>query len=503
MLARPRDDWQPLCQRAGRSRAAAQVARRARARRCGARPRRSTTLARRSTATTTAVARGAARPPRDPGITTVDALAERHQARRPAGSPSGWPPSRPRASPSRGASRRERRPTTEWVVAPAARPHPRVLARTQRGSGSSRSPPRSSCASWCGGSTSPAPPSSAATPGLLAVIGQLQGYETAAGPGSRSSSPAGCATTTPRWLDRLCHQGEVAWLRLRPAPATTPTRPPAPPSRPPRCRSCSAPTCRGCSPPRAAAADAGRAGVGRGGRGGRGARARGARASPASWPRPPAACPTTSSAALWEGMARGPAHLRRLRAGAGPVGAARRPAPAPARRARRAWRGGTVRPTGESAGRWSLVPAAGADIDRDELAEALADQLLERWGVVFYDLAVPRPLRLPGATSSGRCAAWRTAAWCGRPVRRRLQRRAVRAARGGRAARPRRASARAPASGSTVNATDPLNLVGVVVPGDDRRPRSAPAASSTSTASPLHHDQLTERADAGTRRVQA
>ena len=40
-------------------------------------------------------------------------------------------------------------------------------------------------------------------------------------------------------------------------------------------------------------------------------------------------------------------------------------------------------------GRWALLPGvalAHARADGDELAEQVAGQLLERWGVVFYDL---------------------------------------------------------------------------------------------------------------------
>ena len=35
------------------------------------------------------------------------------------------------------------------------------------------------------------------------------------------------------------------------------------------------------------------------------------------------------------------------------------------------------------------------DLDRDELAEAVAELLLNRWGVVFRDLAVHDSIRFP------------------------------------------------------------------------------------------------------------
>ena len=67
-----------------------------------------------------------------------------------------------------------------------------------------------------------------------------------------------------------------------------------------------------------------------------------------------------------------------------------------------------------AAGRWSLVPAVETDLDRDDLAEAVAEQLLNRWGVVFRDRGAPRlDPRSRGATCSGRCAASRIGDWCG------------------------------------------------------------------------------------------
>ncbi len=128
--------------------------------------------------------------------------------------------------------------------------------------------------------------------------------------------------------------------------------------------------------------------------------------------------------------------------------------------------GRTTGATGASAGRWSLVPAPGGELDHEELAEAVAEQLLNRWGVIFRDLAVHDSLRLP----------WREIQWALRRLEDRGQ------VRGGRfvsgfsgeqyalpAAVEQLAHVRkAPRTGErvVVNATDPLNLVGVVVPGD-------------------------------------
>ena len=127
--------------------------------------------------------------------------------------------------------------------------------------------------------------------------------------------------------------------------------------------------------------------------------------------------------------------------------------------------GRSARTTGASAGRWALVPDA-AELDHDELAEAVADQLLNRWGVLFRDLAVRESSRLP----------WRDLQW----ALRRLEDRGL--VRGGRfvagfsgeqyalpAAVEQLAHVRkVPGNGErvTVNAIDPLNLVGSLLPGD-------------------------------------
>ena len=118
-----------------------------------------------------------------------------------------------------------------------------------------------------------------------------------------------------------------------------------------------------------------------------------------------------------------------------------------------------------SPGRWSVVPGGSDDVDRDELAEAVAEQLINRWGVVFRDLAVHDSLRMP----------WRDIQW----ALRRLEDRGL--VRGGwfvsgfsgeQYALPHAADEltrvrKTARSGErvVVNATDPLNLVGLIVPG--------------------------------------
>jgi ATP-dependent Lhr-like helicase len=137
--------------------------------------------------------------------------------------------------------------------------------------------------------------------------------------------------------------------------------------------------------------------------------------------------------------------------------------------AHRPWRFSQLRRravgTAAAAGRWSLVPPPEPDLDRHDLAEAVAEQLLNRWGVLFRDLAVRDGVRLP----------WREIQW----ALRRLEDRGL--VRGGRfvsgfsgeqyalptAIEQLTRVRRTPRTQQrvVVNATDPLNLVGLIVPG--------------------------------------
>jgi ATP-dependent Lhr-like helicase len=140
-------------------------------------------------------------------------------------------------------------------------------------------------------------------------------------------------------------------------------------------------------------------------------------------------------------------------------------------RLRRAGSRGATR----SAGRWSLVRAAPATEDADELAEALAEQLLARWGVVFRDLLARETFTVP----------WREVLWA---LRRMEARGTIRGGRfvsgfsGEQFAVPEavdalRAVRKQERAGETItiSAADPLNLVGIVLPG----PR-VPALSANS-----------------------
>ncbi|HEY3058291.1 MAG TPA: DEAD/DEAH box helicase [Chloroflexota bacterium] len=299
--------------------------------------------------------------------------------------------------------------------------------------------------------------------GLIAVLEQLQGYEAAAAAWESELFARRLSYYDPAWLDALCHAGEVAWLRLTPrgcdealATAAVPskvtptavvlrsdlgwllaaTRAIDDPQQPPK-------------PITSEILDV----LTR-----RGASFVGDIAAATRQPH------EAIERALWDGVARGQVmcdgfaairSLIRMRHGS----AAPRP-----------WRFSTLRRAAGArsgvAGRWSLVPQPDLTIDRHDLAEAVAEQLLNRWGVLFRDLAVHDGLRLP----------WREIQWA---LRRLEDRGLVRGGRfvagfsGEQYALPAAIDQltrvrRAPRTQARVaiNATDPLNLVGIIVPGE-------------------------------------
>ena len=297
--------------------------------------------------------------------------------------------------------------------------------------------------------------------GLVAVLEQLQGFEAAAVTWEAELFARRVRHYEPGWLDRLCHNGDVAWLRLTPRSSDDHDTPPAAPSK----ATPIAVVFRADLPWLLSAARAGAAPC---------EPSVGATAEVLDVLRQRGACfatdlctatrrlPDDVERGLWDGVARGLVMsdgFGAIRARVGPVRTA--PRARPISRLGRA-----TSAAGAVAGRWSLVPAAEAQLDREELAEAVAEQLLNRWGVVFRALAVRESLRLP----------WREIQW----ALRRLEDRGL--VRGGRfvagfsgeqyalpTAVEQLAHARkAPRTGERVvlNATDPLNLVGVIVPGE-------------------------------------
>ena len=176
--------------------------------------------------------------------------------------------------------------------------------------------------------------------------------------------------------------------------------------------------------------------------------------------------------ALWEGVARGLITADGFRAVRSLLRRGR-PGPVPRRGLRHGIRG----TSSGSTGRWCLLPTPATAPDRDELAEAVAEQLAARWGVVFRDLAGRENLAVP----------WRDVLWA---LRRMEARGTIRGGRfvagfsGEQYAHPDavdmlRAVRKQRLSGQLVrlSATDPLNLTAIVLPGP--RVPAIPANSVT------------------------
>ena len=297
--------------------------------------------------------------------------------------------------------------------------------------------------------------------GLVSVVEQLQGFESAAVTWEPELFAKRLRTYDPGWLDRLCHDGDVAWLRLTPKARDDPDAPAGAPSK-------ATPIAVVFRADLAWLLDAARLGTELA------EPSVGATAEIVQTLRESGACFATDLVAatrrlpddvergLWDGVARGLVMCDGFGAIRARISGVRS---APdTRRMSRLRRG--ARGAGSSPGRWSVVPAPGDDVDRDELAEAVAEQLLNRWGIVFRDLAARDSLRMP----------WRDLQWA---LRRLEDRGLVRGGRfvsgfsGEQYALPHAADEltrvrKMPRTGErvVVNATDPLNLVGLIVPGE-------------------------------------
>jgi ATP-dependent Lhr-like helicase len=303
--------------------------------------------------------------------------------------------------------------------------------------------------------------------GLLAAVEQLQGFEVAAGSWEEAVLPARVDGYRPEWLDEGCLAGEVAWARLARAPAEPPgvvSR--AGPSGPSRATPVTF-VLRDNLPWLLAAARGGGQPIAPEGGPARDVltclQARGALF------RHDIVAATGRLAAevddgLWDLVGRGLVTAD----GFGSVRAllsararwARRAAsPAPGRLRRPA------RGAAGAEGRWALLPPPPAAVDGEILAEAVAEQLLARWGVVFRDVLARETLAVP----------WREVL---RALRRLEARGAVRGGRfvsgfvGEQYALPEAVAAlretrRRPRGGELVRvaAVDPLNLTGILMPG--------------------------------------
>ncbi len=323
--------------------------------------------------------------------------------------------------------------------------------------------------------------------GVLAVVEQLQGFEIPAGAWEEAVLPARLEGYRGEWLDAACLSGEVVWGRL----SVRPDDPDAPGKRSAATPSRATPVSFAIRADlewllQAARADLVPAepGPGAGSDVLECLRARGALFH-AELAAASGRLPTEVEEGLWDGVARGLVtadgfdavrgllsardrwavrqrhRRRRLRQGArgGPAQQGARGGPA------QSGAGTSSRAQGYGQGRWALLPGATPVDDPDALAEAVAEQLLARWGVVFRDLLVRESLALP----------WREVWWAFR----RLEARGV--IRGGRfvtgfvgeqyalpeAVDALRAVRRSDRTGEVVrlSAADPLNLVGIVTPG--------------------------------------
>jgi ATP-dependent Lhr-like helicase len=299
--------------------------------------------------------------------------------------------------------------------------------------------------------------------GLAATIAQLQGFEIPVGAWESDILPKRVSGYHAAWLDQLCLSGEAAWARLRVREASddeTAARSSAFPSRAtpvtllmradlPWLLQAVRGGARPLEPGAGAARDVLDA----------------LRRHGALFTGDIAAAtrrlPSDVEAGLWDGVARGLVSADGFAAVRGLLVGRRWSGPQARRRGLR--RGVSALSSGE--GRWSLVPEALPVEDAEELAEAVAEQLLVRWGVVFRDLLVRETLALP----------WRDVLWA---LRRMEARGTIRGGRfvsglaGEQFALPEAVDAlrrvrRADRTGEmvTVNATDPLNLAGVVLPG--------------------------------------
>ncbi len=285
--------------------------------------------------------------------------------------------------------------------------------------------------------------------GTLAAIRQLQGLEVASGAWESAILPARVAGYRPGWLDDLCWSGDVVWGRLGVRGGKLPSRatPIALAQRADLSWLLAA--LRGSATPEVPESEAARAVLATLEHGGALFQAElAARAGVDA---------AAVEPALWELVAGGHitsdgiSALRQLFDGRALVSSRR------AARERR-------RPGRAVQGRWAIL-AAPPPGEPDALGDRVAEQLLARWGVVFYDVLARENLAL----------SWRELLL----ALRRLE--AQGRARGGRfvtgfsgeqyawpgAVDALRAVRRMPRTGERVvlSAADPLNLVGILTPG--------------------------------------
>ncbi|MDD9947442.1 MAG: DEAD/DEAH box helicase [Myxococcales bacterium] len=299
--------------------------------------------------------------------------------------------------------------------------------------------------------------------GVASVVAQLQGFEAAVSTWEPHILSARVHGYRSEWLDAVCLSGEVTWGRLRirhaaeslrgqalsrAAPVTFAIREDLPWLLPASRTGAELPDVMGHTAQVAACLRAGGA------------------LFFDELVQQTGLLPSQVQDALWDGVARGLVTADGF-AAARALSAFQGRTRSPFARRRGLRRG--ARAPGKSQGRWALLPSTLAltsgEVDRDELAEAVAEQLLARWGVVFRDVLARESLALP----------FRDIMW----ALRRLEARGI--VRGGRfvtgfvgeqyalpsAIEALRATRRRERDGELVrlNACDPLNLVGIILPG--------------------------------------
>jgi ATP-dependent Lhr-like helicase len=306
--------------------------------------------------------------------------------------------------------------------------------------------------------------------GLLEAVTQIQGFDVPALAWERHILPARVAAYKGSWLDELCMAGDVAWARMA-------VRPKAEHAASAGARSNGRTAAASAATPVSLARRADLAWLVAGVRNSNGPEAprAGAAADIMDLLRSQGALfhddiaagsrrlPTDVERGLWELVARGLATADGFQALRALMASTRK---RQFRRPQRARLFRTLAVSGVPSGRWSLLPS----VDREqwsteELAEAWAEQLLFRYGVVFRDLVQREDISVP----------WREVL---RALRRMEAQGTVRGGRfvagfyGEQYARPEaveglRSTRRAEKKGELVrvSAVDPLNLAGITSPG--------------------------------------
>ncbi|HWA78034.1 MAG TPA: DEAD/DEAH box helicase [Polyangiaceae bacterium] len=298
--------------------------------------------------------------------------------------------------------------------------------------------------------------------GLLAVIEQLQGFEAAVGAWEPQVLAARINGYRPEWLDALCYSGEVVWGRLSPRARVTDSLRTASLSRAtPVTLALRADLGWLLQAARGTAATeildlAGESSV-----------LQALRERGASFASELCAATGLSASevdeALWDGVARGlltSDGFQSVRTLMSPRGRWSAAGPRTSTRLRRGARGAL-----SAEGRWAFFPQPAPAGDADALAEAVAEQLLARWGVVLRELVQREVLSIPyrdvlwalrrlearGTIRGGRFVAGFSGEQYALPEAVELLRKVRREARSGELVR--------------LSACDPLNLVGTLLPG--------------------------------------